>query len=277
MIKDLKKLRHLEEIRYKDGASDYSTVANVDQEVATNRALLASLQASIVQVENSLQLLTAHNPGPISTHKTLNLLIMKNIIPVHLPAGILANRPDLMIAKENLISSDAHLGLVYARFFPQISLTGLLGGSSSELVHLLKLTTGLGIAQVAAIMPIFNGVLYQQVQAAKAGVKAEYYNYVQTLRAALVDVDSSLTNYRKATEAYSYQEQGYNAALRGFRILSSRYKVGFQDRRVVMNAQLNVDHAKITLIQAKMEQMNALVGAYQALAGGYGLNLYPEK
>jgi len=192
-----------------------------------------------------------------------------SLIPARLPAQILENRPDLMIAKENLVMSDAHLGLAYARFFPQISLTGLLGGSSVELVHLLKLTTGLGIAQLAAMMPIFNGVLYQQIQSAKAGVKAEYYNYIHQLRAALVDVDSSLNKYKKTTEAYRYQLQAYNAAQRGYRILSTRYKVGFQDRRVARNAQFTVDHAKITLIQAKMEQLNALVAAYQALAGGY--------
>ena len=248
LIGDLNKLRHLEAIRYKDGASDYSALANIDQEVANNRALIATLQSSITQVENTLQLLTSREPGPVVTHKTLDSLNTKNLIPARLPAQILENRPDLMIAKENLVMSDAHLGLAYARFFPQISLTGLLGGSSVELVHLLKLTTGLGIAQLAAMMPIFNGVLYQQIQAAKAGVKAEYYNYIHQLRSALVDVDSSLNKYQKTTEAYRYQLQAYNAAQRGYRILSTRYKAGFQDRRVARNAQITVDHAKITLI-----------------------------
>ncbi len=269
LIEDLKKLRHLEKVRYKDGASDYSSLANIDQQIAGNRAIISSLHGSMSQVENSLQLLIGHDPGPIVTHKTINSLTTKNLIPAHLPAQVLENRPDLMIAKEQLIMSDAHLGLAYSRFFPQISLTGLLGGSSIELVHLLKLSTGLGLAQLAAVMPIFNGVLYQQILAAKAGVKATYYNYLQTLRAALVDVDTSLIKHKKAEEAYTYQLQAYHAAQRASRILTARYKAGFQDRRVAMNAQLNVDQAKITLTQAKMEQLNSIVITYQALAGGY--------
>ncbi|RUR12935.1 TolC family protein [Legionella sp. km772] len=269
LIHDLKRLRHLEKVRYKDGASDYSALANIDQEIANNKASLSALQSSIRQVENSLQLLIDHAPGRITSQASLNKINIKNIIPSHIPAQVLVNRPDIIIAKENLISSDAHLGLAYAQFFPQISLTGLLGGSSVELVHLLRLTTGLGIVQIAAMMPIFNSALYQQIQAAKASVKAEYYNYIQTLRAALIDVDTSLTKHQKANEAYGHQLQAYKSAYRGYRILSARYRAGFQDRRAAMNAQIQVDQAKISLTQAKMEQLNTLVSAYQALAAGY--------
>lgn len=269
LIRDLQKLRHLEDVRHKDGASDYSAMASVDQELANNRASMASLQSSIRQVENTLQLLINHDPGPIVTHKKLDSLNIKNIIPAHLPAQVLGNRPDLMIAKENLIMSDAQLGLAYARFFPQISLTGLLGGSSAELVHLLKITTGLGFGQLAAAMPVFNSAFYQQIQATKAGVKVEYYNYLQTLRAALVDVDNNLTKYKRARETYNYQLQAYNAAHRGARILEARYRAGYQDRRVAMNARITLDQAQLTLIQVEIEQFNALVDAYQALAAGY--------
>ncbi len=268
LIGNLKKLRYLEAVRYKTGASDYYTLSTIDQDIANNQATSANLQASISQVESTLQVLTGSKHQVVFKYRTIYSLNTDHLIPAHLPANVLEYRPDLMIAKENLVISDAHLGLAYARFFPQISLTGLLGGSSVELVHLLKLTTGLGIAQVAAVMPIFNGVFYQQIQAAKSEVKAEYYNYIQTLRAALADVDSSLTNYKKAKEAYEYQLKAYHASLRGYRIVLSRYKAGYQDQRSALNARITLDKAKITAIQAKTEQLNTLVLVYQALAGG---------
>jgi multidrug efflux system outer membrane protein len=118
-------------------------------------------------------------------------------------------------------------------------------------------------------MPLLNGVNYQQIQAAKSGVKAAYYNYVHTVRAALVDVDNNLTNYRKKTEAYQSQLQAYRASIRGYRILQSRYKSGYQDRRGAMNARITADQAEITLTLAKLEQLNSIVFVYQALAGGY--------
>lgn len=268
LIEHLKQLRHLEHVRYKDGASDYSTLANIDQEIATNKAAIASIESSIAHGHNALQLLTNQPLVPIANHKSFYSSSSQQLIPAHLPATILSKRPDIIIAKEQFISSDAHLGLAYAQFFPQISLTGLLGGSSVELIHLLKLTTGLGVAQIAAVMPIINGTLYQQIQASKAGVKAAYFNYLHTLRRALADVDDSLTKSKKSSEAYHNYLVAYKASARAYRIVFARYSSGMQDRRVVLNAQLSLDQAKINRILAKIEELNSTVEAYQALAGG---------
>jgi NodT family efflux transporter outer membrane factor (OMF) lipoprotein len=269
MIRHMHKLHQLETVRYTSGASDYSVLADLDQELYKYQASLASIENSIRQVENTLQLLINHDPGPVITDNSLNRLSTKNIIPAHLSSQVLQNRPDIMIAKEQLNKADAHLGLSYASFFPQLSLTGLLGGSSIELIHLLKLTTGLGVAQLAARMPILNGALYQQIQASKAGVKAEYYNYLQTVRAALVDVDNRLTKQQKSNQAYRNQLDALNASMRAYSLILARYKAGLQDRRAVIHSLINVDQAKINLTLAKMDYLNSIVALYQALAGGY--------
>jgi ABC-2 type transport system permease protein len=53
-------------------------------------------------------------------------------------------------------------------------------------------------------------------------------------------------------------------------VVLARYKTGFQDRRTVINALLNVDKARKNLTLAKMEQLNSTVEVYHALAGGLG-------
>lgn len=267
LIEHLQRLHRLEEVRHRDGASDYSTLASIEQEIASNQAQLASIENSMIQVQNALQLLINHDPGPVVTRQSLSALTKPYRIPPHIPARILQQRPDIMIAREELNQADAQLGLSYSRFFPQLSLTGLLGGSSVELLHLLKLTTGLGVAQIAAVMPVLNGVAYQQVQASKTGVKAAYFNYVHTVRAAFVDVDNALTKNQKNNEAAMRQLQAYHAAHRAYRIALARYKAGFQDRRVVVNALLTQDKARLALTVAQMEQLNGLVAVYQSLAG----------
>lgn len=269
LIQHLKKLRELENVRYKGGANDYSNLATVDQQIADNQAYTASIETSIVQTQNALQLLTNHAPGSILIHKTLDSVVTQKIIPIKLSAQVLQSRPDIMISREQLNRADANLGLSYSRLFPQFSLTGLLGGSSVELVHLLKLSTGLGVAQLSALVPLFNGVNYQQIQAAKSGVKAAYYNYLHTVLAALVDVDNNLTHYQKSKEYCQNQLQAYKASLRAYRIQQSRYKNGYQDCRGVINASLTADKARINFILAKMEQLNSLVLVYQSVGGGY--------
>jgi len=159
LIRHLKRLHHLESVRFKDGASDLSTITSLDQQISNNQANLTSIENSISQVENTIQLLINHNPGSIMTHGTINKLSIHGLIPSSLPSAVLKNRPDILIAVERLKMADASIGTAYANFFPTISLTGLIGGSSVELVNLLKLSTGLGVAQTIASMPILNGVL----------------------------------------------------------------------------------------------------------------------
>ena len=269
LVRDLKVARRLEYVRYQDGASDLSTVTTLDQQIVNNEASLSSIENSIAQVENAIALLLNHNPEAIPTHQSIQALSIKGLIPSSLPAGVLKNRPDIIMAGENLKMSGANIGLAYANFFPAISLTGLLGRTSVDLSHLLKLNTGLWIAQVMASMPILNGANYEQINASKAAYSAAYFNYAQTVRAAFSDVDNSLTNQQKVDAIYAYKLSALEAAKKLYTLGLARYRSGAKDYREVANAKLTVDYAQLDLNQAKMQQLDSLVGVYQALGGGY--------
>ncbi len=269
LIHDLKKNRQLEEERYKDGASDLSTVTQTDKQISNAEASLASIDNSISQVENAIQVLINHNPGPIHTHQSINKLSIKGMIPPNLPSSVLKNRPDMVMAEENLKISKANLGLAYSQFFPTISLTGLLGGASAELSHLLSLSTGLWVAQVAGSMPLLNGAAYEQINAAKENTKAAYYSYLQTVRTVFSDVDNALTNQQRMNDAYHHQLNALKASRTTYSLVLERYKAGAKDYREVMNAKLSIDNAKQDLNLAKMQQLDSIVQVYQALAGGY--------
>ena len=268
-IQDLKKVRQLEWVRYRDGASDLTNVTNLDQQIVTNEANVHSLENSLAQVENSIQILLNRNPGPLLKHGKMNALSVKKLIPARLPSAVLKNRPDIMMSLHNLHMTEANIGTAYSNFFPTISLTTLFGSSSIELAHLLSLSTGLWLIEGAASMPLLNGVSYQQIKEAKAGYLAAYYNYVQTLRSAFADVDNSLTNQQKMNAMYLNQRQALQAAEKLYHLALARYQAGAKDYRDVANAKLTVDTAKINVTLAKMQQLDSIVQVYQALAAGY--------
>lgn len=269
LIHDLKTVRRLESIRYKDGASDLSIVTSLDQQIVNSEAYLSSIENSISQVENAIQLLLNHDPGSVITNKHINTLSVRGLIPPSLPSTVLQNRPDIMMAAENLKMSEASLGLAYSNFFPAISLTGLLGGASMELSHLLTLSTSLWVAEAAASMPLLNGAVYKQIDASKAAYSAAYFSYIQTVKSAFADVDNSLTNQQKMNDMYANKLKALKAAKRAYALALARYKAGAKDSRDVANAEINVDYAKLDLNQAKMQQLDSIVEVYQALAGGY--------
>lgn len=269
LIQDLKKARHLEWVRAKDGASDLSTLMGLDQQITSNQAHLSSIENSISQVENAIALLLNRNPGSLLTQSKLKSLSVEGLIPENLPSAVLKNRPDLLVAAEELKSAAANIGLAYSNFFPTFPLTGLLGGASINLVHIVKLSTGLGLAQAAASMPLLNGAAYEQIKESKAAYEASYFSYLQTFKTVLTEVNNSLTNQQKVNLAYAYQLKSYKAAKRAYYLALARYKEGAKDYRETIQAQINLDTRALDLTLAKMQQLDSMVEVYQALAGGY--------
>jgi NodT family efflux transporter outer membrane factor (OMF) lipoprotein len=271
ILHDFKKIRQLENIRYKAGTSDLSTLISVDQHISDQQAIIPSIKNSIAQVENSLQVLISHNPAPLVHIGKIHSLRMKGLVPAYIPSSVLKNRPDMMIAEEQLKLAALNVGIAKSNFFPNITLTGLLGGTSIELAHLLSISTGLWVANAAASAPILNGVTYEQIQAAKSGYLAAYFTYTQTVRSIFSDVDNNLTNQQQLKVIYQQRLNAWIISKRTYSLALSRYKAGSQDYREVANALLGVDQARLEVTLAKMQWLDSIVGLYQSLAGGYNV------
>lgn len=265
LVKHLEALCHLEAIRHRDGAGDVLTIATTIQDIEQAKSSLLSVQSSMAQTENALNLLMNQNLGKASTDKTLNELPNIKGIKNNISAESLGKRPDLMIAKATLQQAIAEKNLAYSAFFPSISLTGMLGTISAEFSHLVGLSTGIGLAQLAASIPLFNGVAYQNIQAAKAGVDVAYYAYLQAVMAALVDVHDNMTQYQNLTAAVHNQTNALFAAKKAYQVHVVKHKVGAEDYRAVLQAAVVLDKAKISRTVAKLEQLNSLVMVNQAL------------
>jgi multidrug efflux system outer membrane protein len=266
---DLRKLRKLEQIRFQKGASDIETVTNIDQQLAQEEANIPQIENIVAQSENTIRLLLNQNPGPVPTHRTLLSLNIDHLIPKYLPSSVLKNRPDIMIAINNIKIAHAQMGVAYSAFFPTITLTGLVGGASIDLANLLKLSTNIWVAQALASTKIFNASAYQNIKSAKAGFKATYYNYLETLRSVFADVDDALTNEQKTKLSYFQIHKGYLAAKKSYAIALAQYKAGAKDYRTVVNAKINLDRNQLSLVQEKAQLLDSIVQVYSAVAGGY--------
>jgi len=84
-------------------------------------------------------------------------------IPAGLPSELLMRRPDVMAAEQNLIAQNAITGSAKANLFPNISLTGLVGGVSNELSMLTDGPLAWNVGG-SILGPIFNfGQIRRQI------------------------------------------------------------------------------------------------------------------
>ena len=73
-----------------------------------------------------------------------------------MPSSLIERRPDIRAAEQNLISANAQIGVAKAYYFPQISLTGILGGQSRALTQLFTGPAAYLTVSPDALLPIFN-------------------------------------------------------------------------------------------------------------------------
>lgn len=269
LILQMKKLRQLEQVRFQKGASTIETITTMNQQLAQEEAKIPQIERVIEQSENTIHLLLNQNPAPISTHQTLLSLKLDPLFPKYLPSSVLKNRPDIMIALNNLKIAYAQIGIAYSAFFPLISLTGLVGEASLDLRNLLKINPNLWLVQGAASMNILNGSAYQNIKSAKAAFKSTYFNYLETLRAAFGEVDDALTTEQKNKISFFYVQKGYLAAKETYDIALAQYKAGAKDYRNVINEKINLDKTQLSLIQEKAQLLDSIVQVYNSVAAGY--------
>src|SRR5690606_19910933 len=121
------------------------------------------------QAHNALQLLLGSPiPAGLPEPAVFGRDQILAAIPVGLPSDLLERRPDIMGAENALLAANANIGAARAAFFPNISITGLLGFASPQLGGLFG--SGQRFWQFAPQlqMPIFAGGVRGNLDLAEA-------------------------------------------------------------------------------------------------------------
>src|SRR5256884_948877 len=124
----------LQRVRFEEGAVPPSDYLQAESQYRDAVARVPELEREIAQQENFLSVLLGHNPGPIPRGRDIDALLFP-AVPEGLPASLLERRPDIRQAEQSLIAANANIGVARAAYFPDISLTALLGLESAQLAY----------------------------------------------------------------------------------------------------------------------------------------------
>ncbi len=116
-------------------------VANARAQVATTEATIPIFESSARAAIYSLGVLLGREPAALEKDliKAGPIPPYPPEVPVGLPSDLLRRRPDIRRAEAQLHAATARIGVATAALFPQFSLTGTLGISSSDLTKLSNL------------------------------------------------------------------------------------------------------------------------------------------
>ncbi|MBI4903127.1 MAG: efflux transporter outer membrane subunit [Acidobacteria bacterium] len=257
-------------LRHNQGAATGLDVHQAEQFLYTATAQIASAERQIAQTENFLRFLTGQSPGEVPRGRKLEEILSPRQIPAGLPSSLLERRPDIRQAEAELISANAQIGAARAQYFPQISLTGFLGGQSRSLLDLFS-----GPAQQfsfvpAATAPLFNaGRIRSGVRISEARKQEAVFVYKQAVENGFREVSDSLIGHTKTSEQRQQQELLVGALRETDRLSNLRYRGGLDSYLQVLDAQRNLFQADLVLAQLRRQELIAVVQLYRALGGGW--------
>jgi len=191
-------------------------------------------------------------------------------VPAGLPSSLLERRPDIRQAEDNLIAANADIGVAKAAFYPDISLTGVLGVQSAQLSDLFKGPSKAWSFGGGALQPIFNGGrLRSQLALAEALQQEALYTYEKSIISAFQDVENALVDRTKFGQIR--EEQALQVgALRRFRELAAlRYSEGATIYLEVATAEQALFNAELAFVATQSQLFQSYANLYRAMGGGW--------
>ena len=259
----------LMETKFKYGRVSEMNVEQARARYETASAEIPRIERAIAVLEDALSVLLGRNPGSIPRGKPIFAVVLPPV-PPGLPSELLERRPDLMQSEQQLIAANALIGAAKAQYFPTISLTGMLGTSSTDLSNLFKGPARLWNYAGGITGPIFTGgLVYGQVQQAEAGQKAALLAYELAIQSAFADVSSALVSREKLAEEIVAQEKLVKA-LRGYvRLSQALYDGGRTPYSTVLQAEEQLFPAELAWANLQAQLCISLVTIYKAMGGGW--------
>jgi multidrug efflux system outer membrane protein len=240
-----------------------------EQLVYTAAETIPTLQQQIEQTENQISLLLGKNPGQVIRGRSLTEQEMPDL-PAGLPSALLERRPDIRAAEQNLIAANARIGVAKAAYFPQISLTGALGGQGTQLSSLFSGPSAVWSFTPQLTQPIFMaGRLKSNVRLSEALRESALIQYEKTIQTAFSEVSNALIAHQRVRESRVQQELLVAALQDRTRLAYVRYRGGVDTLLNALDADRDLFQSELALSQIRLGELVSVVQLYKALGGGW--------
>ncbi len=245
-------------------------VAQQETAVALLDAALPPLLQEFRQTVYALAVLIGRTPESVDVDMgTLTNLTSPAVIE-GLPSQLLARRPDVAEAEQQLIAANADITVARAALFPSIELTAGGGNESSALTSLVSPPNRVYALTAGLTQPIFHGgALRGQVAYSNARYTELLTSYHKTVLTAFSNVESALVAARQTAEQQRRQSDAVTTARRAFEFAQIQMSAGTVNILTVLNTENALFSAQDELVQVNYLHLQSLVNLFTALGGGW--------
>ncbi|MDR6193768.1 NodT family efflux transporter outer membrane factor (OMF) lipoprotein [Siphonobacter sp. BAB-5404] len=246
-------------------------VRRFEAQVLNTRSLQYKIQQQITETENRINFLLARYPQPIPRNDDSFNRLTPQAIQAGLPSQLLANRPDIKRAEQELAAAKLDVQVAKAQFYPSLGISAALGYRAFNPAYLIKTPESILYSLAGELVgPLVNR---NAIKATYANANAKQiqavYNYEKTILNAYFEVANQMAKIGNLEQSYSLQEREVEALTQSTAISNDLFQAARADYMEVLLTQRDALESKFELIETKKQQLNAMVNIYQALGGGW--------
>jgi len=252
------------------GITNALDVAQQATVVETLSASIPPLEQSRGQTLDALAILEGELPEALELRDERLEGLSRPPLATGLAAELLTRRPDVAAAESQLRAANANVQAARAAFFPSVNLTA--SGGYENITTSQLFVPGSRVFQAGADLtqPIFHGGAlrgqYRLTQAQYSQLLADYHKAVLS---AFGNAEDALVAVARTAEQLERQQAAVQAAQRAYQMSQAQFHAGTVNILTVLNTETALFTARDVLTQVKLAHLQALVGLYQALGGGW--------
>jgi NodT family efflux transporter outer membrane factor (OMF) lipoprotein len=198
-------------------------------------------------------------------------------IPIGVPSELLERRPDVAAAERAMAAANAQIGIAYAAFYPNLTLTAQGGFQSTSVASWLSWPSRFWSVGGSLSQPLFDaGLRRATVQQDVAIYNADLAAYRQTVLNAFQQVEDGLAEVRILSQQIAQEQQAVKFAEDFLQIEETRYRMGIDPYLSVLVAQTTLLQNMQALNVLQVQEMTSAVALVEALGGGWDRSQLPN-
>jgi NodT family efflux transporter outer membrane factor (OMF) lipoprotein len=258
--------------RYLAGLTSVLDVAQAEQNLATTRSLIPTLEIGLEASLNRLAVLLAQTPG--SLHEELGIARPipepTEAVAVGIPADLVRRRPDIRRAERELAAQTARIGVATADLYPSFSIGGSVGMEALDLTDLGSAGTGFFSIFPSFNWPIFSaGKIRNRVRVEEARTEQALVFYEQTVLVALAEVQDAIVAYAQETFRRDRLFEAVDASQRAVDLVRTQYLSGLTNFQNVLDTQRSLFNQQDLLADSEGLVVQNLILLNRSLGGGW--------
>jgi NodT family efflux transporter outer membrane factor (OMF) lipoprotein len=266
-------LVNLTNIKFREGATSEVDPRTCESAYQGTLAKLRDYELQARVAMNRISVLTGRPPQDLEKELgDAGLPDLPGKLVVGIPQDLIRRRPDLREAERKVAAQSARIGVATSELLPALSVNGNIGVYYSTLGNFARSGSLEGSIGPAIHWNVLNyGRLLAKVHYEDARLGESVAALENRVLEAQREVEDGIIRYLKAGEIIADLSKGASSARRAMELGVLQYRENTANYLWVYNLERALSQTLEQLINARGQQLLALVDTYKALGGGWNL------